>query len=66
MMIAIPACHWQRFIALPLLEFIEYMQQLAIQVSLKRFMKQPKGVKKKKKSPPLNTASSCRHCSPFI
>lgn len=54
MMIAIPTCHWQLFISLPLLEFIECMQQLAAQVSLKRFMKQPRGVKKKKKMPPLN------------
>lgn len=55
MMIAIAPVHWHRFAALSGIEFVQQMQESAAQVSLKRFVKQPRGPKRKpKKKPPPN------------
>lgn len=50
MMIAIPPEHWQHFRTLALAEFALLLKQLAAQVNLKRFFKQPR--KSKSKTPP--------------
>jgi hypothetical protein len=49
-MIAIPPEHWQCFGTLSWIELATLLKQLAAQVNLKRFLKQPK--KRKSKSPP--------------
>jgi IS4 transposase len=49
MMIAIPAQHWQSFRTLSLAELAVLLKQLAAQVDLKRFLKQPR--KSKSKTP---------------
>jgi IS4 transposase len=49
MMIAIPPQHWQGFRILPLTQLAVVLQQLAAQVNLKRFLKQPR--KSKSKTP---------------
>jgi IS4 transposase len=50
MMIAIPPEHWQPLRTLSLAEFALLLKQLAAQVNLKRFLKQPR--KRKSKTPP--------------
>jgi Transposase DDE domain len=50
MMIAITPDHWQGFGAMPLSDLAILLQELAAQVNLKRFLKQPR--KLKTKSPP--------------
>jgi hypothetical protein len=50
MMIAITPDHWQCFGAMPLSDLAILLQELAAQVNLKRFLKQPR--KLKTKSPP--------------
>jgi IS4 transposase len=50
MMIAVPLEHWQCFHAMSLSELAVLLQQLAAQVNLKRFLKQPR--KSKSKTPP--------------
>lgn len=54
MMVALPPQSWQRFAALPLSEFLDCLQQWAAQVSLKRFLKSPRGPKKKKPKIPYD------------
>jgi hypothetical protein len=49
MMIAIPSEHWQPFRTLSLTELAVLLKQLAAQVDLKRFLKQPR--KSKSKTP---------------
>ncbi len=48
MMVAIAAPHWQVMAQMSVEQFIEMLQQLAIQVNLKRFSSNPRGPKKKK------------------
>jgi IS4 transposase len=50
MMIAIPSEHWQPFRTLSLAELAALLKQLAAQVNLERFLKQPR--KSKSKTPP--------------
>ena len=50
MMIAIPPEHWQFFSVMSLAELAVLLKQLAAQVNLKRFLKQPR--KSKTKAPP--------------
>lgn len=50
MMIAIPPEHWQSFSDLSLIDLAGLLKQLAAQVNLKRFLKQPR--KSKTKTPP--------------
>jgi IS4 transposase len=50
MMIAIPPEHWQCFSVMSLAELAVLLKQLAAQVNLKRFLKQPR--KSKTKAPP--------------
>lgn len=50
MMMAIPPEHWQPFRTMSLTEFAVLLKQLAAQVNLKRFLKQPR--KSKAKTPP--------------
>ncbi|UBF30053.1 transposase (plasmid) [Kovacikia minuta CCNUW1] len=50
MMIAIPPQYWQPFRTMPLAELATLLKQLATQVNLKRFLKQPR--KSKSKTPP--------------
>lgn len=61
MMIAIAPVHWQIFGTLPRSAFAQLLQQLATGVNLKRFMKSPRGVKKKRK--PLIVDCKHRHLS---
>jgi len=42
MMIAIPPDHWQAFRLLPLADLAAVLKELALQVNLKRFLKQPR------------------------
>jgi hypothetical protein len=50
MMIAIPPEHWQCFSVMSLTELAVLLKQLAAQVNLKQFLKQPR--KSKTKAPP--------------
>jgi hypothetical protein len=50
MMIAIPPDHWRAFGLLTLANLATVLQELAAQVNLKRFLKQPR--KNKTKAPP--------------
>ena len=61
MMIAIPPVHWQAFEDLSLLDLAQLLKDLAAQVELKRFLKQPR--KKKKKKKPLVVDSKRPHVS---
>lgn len=54
MMVALPPQSWQCFAALPLSEFLDCLQQWATQVSLKRFLKSPRGPKKKQPKIPYD------------
>jgi IS4 transposase len=47
MMIAIPPDHWQAFRLLPLADLAAVLKELAVQVNLKRFLKQPRKSKTK-------------------
>jgi len=48
MMIAIPPDHWQAFRLLLLADLAAVLKELAVQVNLKRFLKQPRKSKTKK------------------
>lgn len=61
MMIALPAPEWQLFQTLSLTEMAQLLQQLAAKVKLKRFLKTPRGPKKKR--PPLIVNPKQRHVS---
>ena len=50
MMIAIPPPHWQEFAPMELPQLSQVLKYLAEFVHLKRFLKHPRGVKKKKPS----------------
>ena len=52
MMIAIAPGHWHVFTTWPDPELIQQLQALATRVHLKRFVKSPRGPKRKKKKPP--------------
>lgn len=51
MMIAIAHQYWQCFSDMPLTDLASLLKELAAHVNLKAFLKQPRGIKKKK--PPL-------------
>lgn len=61
MMIAIEPAQWQLFVSFSQAQLAEILQQLAAQVHLKSFLKQPRSPKKKK--PPLIVDSKHRHVS---
>lgn len=61
MMIAIPPTSWQSFSELSLSELAVLLQQLATQVNLKRFLKQPR--KSKTKTPPRTKDPKHPHVS---
>lgn len=48
MMIAIPLPHWQSFHTISLTQMALFLQHLATRVNLKRFLKTPRGAKKKR------------------
>lgn len=50
MMIGIPPPHWQSFGSSSLVEIAQVLQDLAAKVNLKRFLKTPRGPKKKRES----------------
>lgn len=61
MMIAIPPPHWQPFGSSSLVEIAQVLQQLAAKVNLQRFLKTPRGPKKKRE--PLIVDRKHRHVS---
>ena len=61
MMIAIPSEYWSPFAEMSLPELTDLLKDLATQVELKRFLKQPR--KKKKKKPPRVADPKHRHVS---
>ncbi|MEO0770310.1 MAG: transposase [Cyanobacteria bacterium J06649_4] len=61
MMIAIPPLHWKAFEEMSILDLAQLLKNLAAQVELKRFLKQPR--KKKKKKKPLALDSKRPHVS---
>lgn len=61
MMIAIPSLHWQPFGTSSLTQIAQVLQHLAAKVNLKRFLKTPRGAKKKRD--PLIVDPKHRHVS---
>ncbi len=61
MMIAIPPPHWQEFAPIELPHLAQILKYLAQFVNLKRFLKHPRGAKKKR--PPLIIDPKHRHVS---
>ena len=61
MMIAIPPSHWQEFAPMELPQLSQVLKYLAEFVHLKRFLKHPRGVKKKRS--PLMIDRKHRHIS---
>jgi hypothetical protein len=52
MMIAIPPLFWQGFAEMPVVELVDFLQDLAAKVNHKRFLKAPSQQKKQKKPLP--------------